>query len=78
MQQKLFYISNLLFLRNPLYFCKIFTTWSASLTNKSIVKVWSEDSLVILIYDGLKSLKVSIETLTVTHDLMQIPENPLI
>ena len=29
-------------------------------------------------YGGLKFLKHSIETLTVTHDLLQIPENPLI
>ena len=26
----------------------------------------------------LESMKLSIETLTVTHDLLQIPENPLI
>ena len=33
--------------------------------------------MAILGYDGLKCLKLSIETLTVTHDLLQIPENPL-
>ena len=43
-----------------------------------IGKILSEDSLAILSYDDLKFLKYLIETLTVTHNLLQIPENPLI
>ena len=31
--------------------------WSLKLTNQSIGKVWREDSLAILGYDDLKSLK---------------------
>ena len=33
-----------------------------------------EDSLAILGYDGQNSLKRSIETLSMTHDLLQIRE----
>ena len=40
-------------------------------------KTCLEDSQAILGYDSLKSLKLSIETLTATHNLLQIPENPL-
>ena len=46
--------------------------------NKSIGKICSEDSLAILGYDSLKSLKLSNETLIVTYDLLPIPENLLI
>ena len=45
-----------------------------SLTNKSMGKSWSEDSLQS--WQSLKSLKWTAETLTVSHDLLQIPENP--
>ena len=41
-------------------------------------KIWTEDSSAILGYDSLKYLKLSIEAFTVTHDLLKIPENPLI
>ena len=39
---------------------------------------WREDSLAILGHDDLKTLKLSIATLTAVHDVLQIPENPLI
>ena len=67
----MFQISKLFFLCNPLYLSKIFTTW------KAIKKTWTEDSIVILGYDGLKYLKKHPQNLTVTHDLLQNPENQL-
>ena len=74
----MFQINKLLFLHNPSYQGKILAARNVSLTNQSKGKVWREDSLVILGYDGLKSPNKWTESSTVTHDFSWIPENPLI
>ena len=54
----------------PVYFCKNFKTWLALLTNKLMGKIWSEDFLGILSCNDIKSLTESLETFTMTHDLL--------
>ena len=64
---KIFQNSKLLFLRNPLYICKIYTTRKAYLTNELVGKDWHEDSLGILRYDGRKYLSQRIRALLVNE-----------